>query len=114
MAKRKSKGWPRIGSIASKKNDPKSVYLKLNTEVYLPEFDLTLEEDTILVMQKPKDELNRAVEAGRLGQEEAGEIYEKISFIKYNIYVPLSDDEDKKAKSKSKSKTKSQPEDEEF
>jgi hypothetical protein len=69
-----------VASILKSK-DGKKLYLKFNN-------DVTLSKDTILTIEKKEDEIDRSLQSGRISEEKAQELKEKLHFVKYELHLP--------------------------
>jgi hypothetical protein len=71
--------WRRVGEILVSKQG--KAYVKIKE-------DVTLQKDMVLQMQDPRDRIHKAVEAGRMTEEQAEERLSKIKdFVKYELVL---------------------------
>ena len=72
--------WKKIGSVRTGKTG--NFYLKVDA-------DVTLSKDDVLQLQDPRKKLRESVAAGRLDEEKATAMSEKIpTYIKYDVVLP--------------------------
>ena len=72
--------WKRIGQI--KESKAGNLYMSFEEEV-------TLNKDTNVILQDPRDFVDRELESGKIDEEEANAKRSKIpSFVLYNLVLP--------------------------
>jgi hypothetical protein len=75
----KNNQWKTVGSL--RKSQKGSFYIKIND-------DVTLTKGSSLQLRDPRKGLDEAVAAGRLSQEKADSIREKIpDYVKYDVIL---------------------------
>ncbi len=82
-----SKGkWVQIGTVMKNRDPKKANYIKIKQ-------DITLKEGTVLQIRDPRTSLADAVAAGRMSEEKAAELTEKIpDFVLKEIVLPPQED----------------------
>lgn len=72
--------WKTVGSV--RKNEKGNFYLKVTEGI-------TLSKDDVLQLQDPRKKLKESVAAGRLTEERAEELANKIpEYVKYDVVLP--------------------------
>lgn len=77
----KKGAWLRVGEILDSKTKPGKLYIKFKE-------DVTLAAGSTLLIQDPREELQEAVNNGRLTEARAEEMLAKIpGFVRYNLVL---------------------------
>lgn len=76
-----AKTFKRVGQMLLSKGG--RYYLKFENQENEP---ITIESGDALMLQKPADQIDRLVEAGKITEQEAAEKKEKVpAFVKFNV-----------------------------
>jgi hypothetical protein len=71
-----------VATINKSKNG--NLYIRVNK-------DFNAKEGQNLVLKKKADEISESAAAGKITEERAEELKEKLQFIKYTIHQPIED-----------------------
>lgn len=89
---KKSKGWPRIGSVRKDKNGKSYIKLNEDVEVFVGGTKVEMNKYRTVRLEDPTARIDGLQERGFITEQEAdkrrSELAEKSAWLKYELVVP--------------------------